>query len=80
MAQKTVAYFDSMSSTISAAARRTWDREISVAENQRLTNPSGMDILAAHEADLSRTHATHAADQRSGPKWLLMGLSMEEQQ
>lgn len=82
MVLKTVTYFDNMSATIPTTARRTWEREISSAEKQRLTDPSGMDILAARDADSTRTQPlpSLADDHRSVPAWLQMALSIQERQ
>ena len=82
MARETKVYYEQMSTTILAPTRRTWEQEIISAESQRLSNPSAMDILGARDTDPDLSHPvpSHTRVNQSGPKWLNVALSIEEQQ
>jgi hypothetical protein len=79
MVQETLQYYDQMTSMVAPALRQKWEKEIVVAESQRLTKPSVMDIIGAQDIHI-RPGPTSAEPPQKNMEWLDLALSMEERQ
>jgi hypothetical protein len=79
MVQETIHYYDQMTSMVAPAFKQKWEKEIVVAESQRLTKPSVMDIIGAQDIHI-RPSPTAAEQPQKNMEWLDLALSMEERQ
>ena len=82
MVRETTSYYNDLSSPISESIKKTWEREISLAESQRMTNLSAMDLLGARDVDpqIPAPISSDAQSFQSDKPWLQMALSIEEHQ
>ena len=85
MASETTKYYEKMTGTVPDTLWRTWNRDIQAAEQNRLKNPSVMDILGAqHQASNEQSDRNHiragASGSGSRQQWLHLALAIEEKQ
>ena len=81
MVQLTKTYYNQMSTTVSASLKNKWETEIEAAESDRLSNPAGMDIMGAKEADPNPDPTPSRPDVGpSGLQWVALAISIEERQ
>jgi hypothetical protein len=81
MVADTDKYFNEMSATIPKADREQWERSISFAEANRLSNLALMDILGAGVADRSPNIPTiSTTGSTDEEKWIDLALAIEEMQ
>jgi hypothetical protein len=84
MVHMTLEYYNKFTSTISAGALKKWTKEIELAESKRLKDPSAMDIMRAHQTELSAESGPSIPDRNRsseiGTQWLNLALSIEERQ
>jgi hypothetical protein len=74
MVQETINYYDQMTSMLAPALRQKWEKEIVVAESQRLTKPSVMDIIGTQDIHF-RPSPTSAELPQKNMEWLDLALS-----
>jgi len=79
MVQETLNYYNQMTSMVAPALRQKWEKEIVVAESQRLTKPSVMDIIGTQDIHIRPTSGSAEQPQKN-MEWLDLALSMEERQ
>jgi hypothetical protein len=84
MVQTTSEYYTKFTSTVSAGALKKWTKEIELAESKRLKDPSAMDIMRAHQtemtADLAPSGTNQNRSSEAATQWLTLALSIEERQ
>jgi hypothetical protein len=62
MVHKTSSCYMQLSSTIAVALRKKWEEEVTSAENQRLEDPSAMDIIGAQDVNLLTSRSAPQPD------------------
>jgi hypothetical protein len=84
MVHTTSEYYTQFTSTISAGALKKWTKEIESAESRRLKDPRAMDIMRAHQQEITADPAQSVSEPNSiteiGAQWLNLALSIEERQ
>jgi hypothetical protein len=84
MVQTTLEYYTKFTSTVSAGALKKWTKEIELAESKRLKDPSAMDIMRAHQAEMTADPGPLGPNQNRSSEmatqWLNLALSIEERQ
>lgn len=79
MVRDTVHYYDQMTSIVGPALKQKWEKEMLVAESQRLEKPSVMDIIGAQDIQI-RSGPPSAEQPQRNMEWLDLALAMEERQ
>lgn len=84
MVRTTSEYYTKFTSTVSAGAIKKWTKEIELAESKRLKDPSAMDIMRAHQTELTANLGPSGPNQNRSSEvatqWLNLALSIEERQ
>jgi len=84
MIHTTSEYYTKFTSTLLAAALKKWTKEIEMAESKRLNNPHVMDIMHAHQTELSADPGLSGAKPNPSSEldtqWLNLALSIEDRQ
>jgi len=84
MVHTTSEYYSKFTLTVSAGALKKWTKEIELAESKRLKDPRAMDIMRAHQTELTAEPAPSGPSQNRSSamatQWLNLALSIEERQ
>ena len=84
MVHTTSEYYTQFTSTVSAGALKKWTTEIESAESRRLEDPRAMDIMRAHQPEVTTDPAKLGSNPNRptgvGSEWLNLALSIEEKQ
>jgi hypothetical protein len=84
MVHTTSEYYTKFTLTVSAGALNKWTKEIEFAESKRLKDPRAMDIIRAHQTELTADPGPSAPIQNRSSEvanqWLNLALSIKERQ
>lgn len=81
MVQETTQYYEQMLSVVPQALQLKWEAEITLAESQRLSKPSAMDIIGVrHTQAVGRSDPSPVGSTGENVEWLDLALSIEERQ
>src|SRR5882757_1549920 len=84
MVHTTSEYYSKFTLTVSAGALKKWTKEIELAESKRLKDPRAVDIMHAHQTELTAEPAPSGPSQNRSSamatQWLNLALSIEERQ